>query len=427
MGCPRIDAPAEAEAECAALEKAGLVDAVMSNDGDAFSFGARNLLRWKGTETRGKYIVTMVHVFKMEDWERASPPLRQRAIFALAIFAGGDYNKGLYNCGPDLALKIGRSYHANLLWAIGTTEHWHQLPVWRRNLVDALKTDSNMRGMRNTAVAAALNSSFPDLEVLKYYRREIWRGATIQAIEWDTVFDVKDLREFTRAHFDWNYRHYAVKFVRCTAPYLLVRTPLGCFVSDQDGLRWLLGWTRTKEEGPTKLASVKFDQPTMLPVDYLAEPIDPVHNGGQLMKTEIGETTMWLPHWLVEKACPTLFQQGQGSGKTKKRKSSTAVETPPDGNTPKRGRGRPAKPKHPTASNPYVATPERPSNRVALQPIASNRGVAVAKSQKPVAATASFTPKPTEAKIALAAGAPQVYSSRKSQIPKEVIDLTDDD
>lgn len=37
---PRHDAPGEAEAECARLQRAGVVDAVMSNDVDALMFGS---------------------------------------------------------------------------------------------------------------------------------------------------------------------------------------------------------------------------------------------------------------------------------------------------------------------------------------------------------------------------------------------------
>jgi holliday junction resolvase YEN1 len=40
LNVPFRDAPGEAEAECAAMQKLGLVDAVWSEDADAFMFGA---------------------------------------------------------------------------------------------------------------------------------------------------------------------------------------------------------------------------------------------------------------------------------------------------------------------------------------------------------------------------------------------------
>ena len=45
FGLPFITAPAEAEAQCAWLEAAGLVDGVVTDDTDAFLFGAQHIYR----------------------------------------------------------------------------------------------------------------------------------------------------------------------------------------------------------------------------------------------------------------------------------------------------------------------------------------------------------------------------------------------
>lgn len=45
FGLPYITAPAEAEAQCAWLEAAGLVDGVVTDDNDAFLFGAQHIYR----------------------------------------------------------------------------------------------------------------------------------------------------------------------------------------------------------------------------------------------------------------------------------------------------------------------------------------------------------------------------------------------
>lgn len=44
LGVPWLEAPGEAEAECVALEKAGVVDAISTKDGDALAFGGATVL-----------------------------------------------------------------------------------------------------------------------------------------------------------------------------------------------------------------------------------------------------------------------------------------------------------------------------------------------------------------------------------------------
>lgn len=111
LGIPHRDAPGEAEAECAALEKAGIVDAVLTKDGDSFVFGSRVLLQ----KLNAKSTVAMVRQFKMEELEAARPPLRTQDLFLVAMMAGGDYDDGVRGCGSNIALEAARQGYGSEL------------------------------------------------------------------------------------------------------------------------------------------------------------------------------------------------------------------------------------------------------------------------------------------------------------------------
>ena len=62
LGIPRYGAPAEAEAECARLQRAGLVDAVWSDDGDTLMFGCSLLIRDLYEDKSGKSTKNDTHI-----------------------------------------------------------------------------------------------------------------------------------------------------------------------------------------------------------------------------------------------------------------------------------------------------------------------------------------------------------------------------
>ncbi|KAK7995870.1 PIN domain-like protein [Apiospora marii] len=310
----------------------------MSTDGDAFLFGAQTVLRGLNAKNQ----VCMVEVFKMEDLKRAKPPLTQRVIFAMAILAGGDYSTGLPGCGPELALKIGTSNHGGLLWTLAEKEalRAEKFPIWRSRLAKDLK--EGKFGRKEVTLAAALGDHFPDLAVVGYYIREMKKSTTTPAIDWNKDVDVPGLRQFTRVYFDWKYRHFAVKFVRTTDLCLLVRRLLRCIASGTDGSKWVtVQKIKTKGEGAAKEIRVKPNHAVVVPVDVMAEPIVDAYKGN-LKKEEMEEDLEWLPFWLVEKACPALFQPPtEAPISNPKRKAEEGG--PSEGEAPKRGRGRPPK------------------------------------------------------------------------------------
>ncbi|KAK8035464.1 hypothetical protein PG993_010459 [Apiospora rasikravindrae] len=446
LGLPRIDAFGEAEAECARLEKAGLVDAVMSADGDAFLFGAQTVLHYLTEDKKDKAKGRRVRVLQTKDLENETTKLTQRVLFSLALFAGGDYNTGVENCGPELALAIGTSKHGAILWTQAKRHLWHQLPQWRDRLAQELKTGSVSFGKKHPAVAESLCKNYPDFQkVAEYYVRELTRDPATSAIDWKKEADKPGLWKFTGKYFDWKHRHFAVKFVRVTSVALLVRRILHCPSSGAVKPREPIATvSKTRGEGAKKEAMIKFGRCSIVDLDPNDEDIVESHMGN-LKQVEVKDDPVWLPHWLVQKH-PDLFQhpsetagsskrkstgtatadvetpskrpRGQppskpaasspntatgpkrGPGRPSKRKPTSTKDADPDTTTPKRGRGRPPKPKGPASTSPCGTTFQCPSvDRAPLAPISTDSNTATTRLQTPTSASAISTSKPPKPKV----------------------------
>ncbi|XP_014669433.1 PREDICTED: flap endonuclease GEN homolog 1-like isoform X2 [Priapulus caudatus] len=100
MGIPCVTSTGEAEATCALLNQLGLADAVITEDGDAFLYGAR-------TVYRNFSISKDAHVdaYTTDDIER-SLGLSRRHLVALALLIGCDYHDGVPHIGKEKALLL---------------------------------------------------------------------------------------------------------------------------------------------------------------------------------------------------------------------------------------------------------------------------------------------------------------------------------
>lgn len=103
FGIPYIVAPMEAEAQCAALQLAGLVDGVISDDSDSFLFGATTVYRNIFEER--KY----VEVYRMEDIS-SELGLDRQDLIRMALLLGSDYTEGITGVGPVNAVEIVQAF-----------------------------------------------------------------------------------------------------------------------------------------------------------------------------------------------------------------------------------------------------------------------------------------------------------------------------
>ncbi|XP_020243981.1 flap endonuclease 1-A isoform X1 [Asparagus officinalis] len=106
MGVPVIEAPSEAEAECASLCKNGKVYAVASEDMDSLTFGAPRFLRHLMDPSSKKIPVMEFEVAKV----LAELELTMDQFIDLCILCGCDYCDSIKGIGGQTALKLIRQH-----------------------------------------------------------------------------------------------------------------------------------------------------------------------------------------------------------------------------------------------------------------------------------------------------------------------------
>ncbi|SMR62952.1 unnamed protein product [Zymoseptoria tritici ST99CH_3D1] len=210
-------APGEGEAECARLQQLGIVDAVWSDDCDAFMFGCTTLI--KQHKVAGKRIEDHIRVYK------ASTILEQLDMDAdsfvlFALLAGGDYDDtGLRGCGPQFAKIVAKQS----LGLAREVKHMAKkdLHKWQASLSDALRAAGKcvnvppdfpgwkaLEGYRNPAVST--DEKCHDLRALR-------RG-------WDLRIDQPKLRVELRHRYNFSTREYLKHLAPAFLAQKLART-----------------------------------------------------------------------------------------------------------------------------------------------------------------------------------------------------------
>ncbi|KAL6753192.1 hypothetical protein V8C86DRAFT_3140226 [Haematococcus lacustris] len=108
LGLPVVQAPGEAEAMCAALNAAGLVDAVQTKDVDALLFGATTVYRSLHLQVTSQSQCQLSRC-ELAAWRDALGLATggTLALRCVSVLVGGDYNvDGASNVGPAQALAL---------------------------------------------------------------------------------------------------------------------------------------------------------------------------------------------------------------------------------------------------------------------------------------------------------------------------------
>jgi Holliday junction resolvase YEN1 len=226
FGYPIHLAPGEAEAECALLQREGIVDAVLSEDVDTLMFGSGITIRNWSPEKSGK-TPTHVNVYDAVETKNGPSGLDREGMILVALMSGGDYvPEGIPGCGPKTACEAAKAGFGAELCKIPTNDP-RAMAEWRQRLQHELKTNESKLFKRKHGTLK-IPDDFPRLDILGYYTHPaISNQAGLdklrRSINWDQELDFTGLREFTHDAFDWVKLEGAKHFIRSLAPCLVVR------------------------------------------------------------------------------------------------------------------------------------------------------------------------------------------------------------
>lgn len=225
FGFPVHNAPGEAEAECAFLQKEGIVDAVLTEDSDALMFGCGVTFRnWSASKGGA---VTHIHVYDLEKIkeERGLTPA---GMVLVALMSGADYiPEGVERCGIKTALEAARGGWGERLAQLDPTDD-AGIYAWKEDLLWELKRNEN-KTFRRKHPSIQVKDEFPQREAWGFYKTPLISCRTEADLErlkdgifWNGGPSLQHLREYTRHYFQWNGRIGAEKFIRVMAPAMLV-------------------------------------------------------------------------------------------------------------------------------------------------------------------------------------------------------------
>ncbi|KAL3428216.1 Flap structure-specific endonuclease [Phlyctema vagabunda] len=227
FGFPYHVAPGEAEAECALLQRQGIVDAVLSEDVDTLMFGCGLTFRnWSSEGPRGSKAPTHVSVYEAEATKKGKSGLDREGMILVALMSGGDYiTAGIPGCGIKVACEAARAGFGKSLCRVSRSD-LAAMNTWRENLAHEIQTNES-KYFRVKHKALKIPENFPNKEVLGYYTHPVVSSESNIArlmveVTWDEPVDIPGLRQWTVDTFDWKYTSGARKFIRGLAPALLV-------------------------------------------------------------------------------------------------------------------------------------------------------------------------------------------------------------
>lgn len=191
FGIPYIEAPMEAEAQCAILDLTDQTSGTITDDSDIWLFGARHV--YKNFFNKNKF----VEYYQYVDFHNQLGLDRNKLII-LAYLLGSDYTEGIPTVGCVTAMEILNEFPGHGLEPLlKFSEWWHEAQKnkkIRSNPYDT-KVKKKLRKLK-------LPPGFPNTAVADAYLKPVVddsRGTFL----WGKP-DLDKIREFCQRYFGWN-------------------------------------------------------------------------------------------------------------------------------------------------------------------------------------------------------------------------------
>lgn len=188
FGVPYIDAPGEAEAQCALLESLKLTEGTITDDSDVWLFGAQHVYRHFFSDD--KWLLR----YKMCDVEFHCR-LNRENLVCFAMLVGSDYTTGIAGVGPVAAIEILSEFPGEGLEPLIKYKNWKTKYQLSKGRVPGSKK-------REKLLKFDLPEDFPSKVVFDGYLRPMADTSTEQ-FSWGMP-ELDELREYARRNFGWD-------------------------------------------------------------------------------------------------------------------------------------------------------------------------------------------------------------------------------
>ncbi|XP_030322157.1 DNA repair protein complementing XP-G cells [Calypte anna] len=190
FGIPYIEAPMEAEAQCAVLDLTDQTSGTITDDSDVWLFGARHV--YKNFFSQNKY----VEYYQYVDFQNQLG-LDRNKLINLAYLLGSDYTDGIPNVGFVTAMEILNEFPGHGLEPLlRFAEWWNEAQKNKK-----VRPNPHDTKVKKKLRELQLSSGFPNPAVAEAYLKPVVdesRGS----FTWGKP-DVEQIRDFCYDHFGW--------------------------------------------------------------------------------------------------------------------------------------------------------------------------------------------------------------------------------